>query len=406
MKDINEAFPHKICINLDRRPERWKEMRAKFAQCGIEGVRRFAAVDGQQAIVPSNWADSPGAYGCLRSHLEVIQEARRLGAPSVLIFEDDAAFDPQLNDKFRSYLQQLPSDWEMLHFGANHMAAPVAVAENVVRITSANSTFTYALNHTVFDAFIELNSKAPTAVDLNNRTLQTEHACYCFTPHLAWVEDVSSDVQVRQKYHWYLKESLVLHGSGMDRILDQTSIIIAYQNRTKSDSQLQNLLFLIRFYQEHLSGIRVVIVEQNTELTLTETAVSGCRYLFVPESGPLNRAECFNAGIKITDSPFLIFSDSDVFVEEWDIRGNLGMCEKYDCATGFRSIVELTENATRMLRTSKPMLLTPWFDANDYPRSEKQDAFGRFCVFNRDRVDAAVEELRVFESPNDALRMI
>ena len=404
MQDINEVFPHKICINLDRRLERWEEMCAKFERCGIQGVQRFAAVDGERVIVPPNWLDSPGAYGCLRSHLEVVQEARRLGAPSVLIFEDDAALDSLISEKFKRYFSQVPSDWDMLYFGANHMAAPLEVAENVVRITSANSTFAYALNHTVFDDFIELNNEALTAVDLNNRTLQTEHACYCFMPHLAWVEDLSSDVQVRQKYHWYIKESVVLHGTGMDQILEQTALIIAYQNRTKSENHLQNLLFLVRFYLEHLAGITIVVVEQDSEPTLTQDQIAQCKYLFLRDGGPLNRTGCFNAGMELTTSQFLLFSDSDVFVEEWDIRGNLGMCRRYDGATGFRSMVNLTEDATRMLRTSKPMILTPWFDANDYSRREKQDLFDKFCVFSRKGFGQ--REPRVFQSPNDALQMV
>ena len=362
MPDINEAFPHKFCINLDRRPERWEQMRSKFERSGVEGVQRFAAVDGQQAIVPANWYDSPGAYGCLRSHLEIIREARRLGWPNVLIFEDDAALDPELHEKFSSYFQQVPADWEMLHFGANHMAAPVEVSANVVRITSANSTFAYALNTAVFDSFIELNTRALTAVDLNNRTLQTEHACYCFTPYLAWVEDLSSDVQVRQKYHWYLKESLVLHGTGMDQILAQTAVIIA----DRGDGE--NLSFLKGFYEKYLPGVKVIV----------------------------------NAAAD-SDRSFLIFTDSNVFVEEWDIRGNLRMCEKFDCATGFRSLVKLTPEATRMLRTSRPMILTPWFDANDYERSEKREPFERFSISRRDAVGRP--DLRVFESPNDALLM-
>jgi len=363
MPDINEAFPHKFCINLDRRPERWEQMRSKFERCGVEGVQRFAAVDGQQAIVPANWTDPPGAYGCLRSHLEIIEEARRCGWPNVLIFEDDAALDPELSEKFSSYFQQVPGDWEMLHFGANHMAAPVEVSADVVRITSANSTFAYALNAPVFDSFIELNTRALTAVDMNNRKLQTEHACYCFMPHLAWVEDVNSDVQVRQKYHWYLKESLVLHGTGMEEILRETAVIIADRGNE------QNLAFLKGFYERYLKGVKVIV----------------------------------NGGADDTDKSFLIFTDSNVFVEEWDIRGNLRMCERFDCATGFRSLVHLTPEATRMLRTSSPSILTPWFDANDYERSEKREAFERFCVFRREVVGK--KDLKVFESPNDALLM-
>ena len=399
MHEINEVFPHKVCINLDRRPERWREMCAKFERCGIQNVQRFAAVDGEQAIVPTDWLDSAGAYGCLRSHLDVIEEARKLGWPNVLIFEDDAALDPQLADNFKRYFAQVPSDWSILHFGANHMAAPIEVSKNVLRITSANSTFAYALNRSVFESFIEVNSRARTAVDLNNRTLQTEHACYCFTPHLAWVEDVASDVQVRDKYHWYLKESLVLFGAGMDRILEQTSVIIAYRNRT--DNHLKNLLFLIRFYQQHLPGITVIVVEQGAEPALEPS--SNFKYLFLPDAGPLDRSACFNAGLKLTDDSFLIFSDSDIFIEEWDIRGNLRICEQYDCATGFRSLVHLTEAATQNLRTSKPMLLTPWFNANDYPRTSKHDFFEKFYVISRKGISQP--EPRVFDSPNDALQM-
>src|ERR1044072_6137915 len=103
MADINEAFPHKFCINLDRRPERWEQMRSKFERCGVEGVQRFAAVDGQNAIIPANWSDSPGAYGCLRSHLDIIEEARGRGWSNVLIFEDYAALDTELSRKSRSY---------------------------------------------------------------------------------------------------------------------------------------------------------------------------------------------------------------------------------------------------------------------------------------------------------------
>jgi glycosyl transferase, family 25 len=378
--NINEAFPHKICINLDRRPERWEQMRAKFAECGIEDVQRFAAIDGHQAIVPANWTDSPGAFGCLRSHLEIIEAARKLGLPNVLIFEDDAALDPQIQEKFKTYFQQVPSDWDMLHFGANHMNAPAPVSENVVRITSANSTFAYALNHTVFDSFIELNRKALAAVDLNNRTLQTEHTCYCFTPHLAWVEDVSSDVQVRQKYHWYLKESLVLHGNRMQEILNETAVILFNQN-----GNVENLKFLSGFYEKYLPGVTVITIEPNVEL-----------------DGWPQRA---TPTVQSITSNFLILSDSNIFVEEWDIRGNLLMCRQYDCATGFKRLVELSQPATQKLRTSQPMLLTPWFDANDYSHSLKQDQFERFCVFSREGFQKQPGAWRVFESPNDALLM-
>ena len=52
--------------------------------------------------LPANWAHTPGAYGCLLSHLHVVREARRLGMASVLIFEDDVVFDDDLERKFNA----------------------------------------------------------------------------------------------------------------------------------------------------------------------------------------------------------------------------------------------------------------------------------------------------------------
>jgi GR25 family glycosyltransferase involved in LPS biosynthesis len=425
--DINEVFPHKVCISLARRADRWERMQKKFELHDIKDVRRFLAVDGQSLTVPAGWSSTQGAFGCLLSHLQVVSEARELGLPNVLIFEDDAVFDTRLQDNFSNYFSQVPADWDMLHFGAMHMNDPIEISENVHRIGSANSTYAYALNHTIFDAFIELNSRAETAVDVNNRVLQTAHACYCFTPYLAWVEDDSSDAQERQKYHWYLKESLVIHGSGMDHLLKHTSLVIAYRNPTRNNSIRQNLLFLTRFYSERL-GISVVIVEQNAEPTITVAELpSGSQYFLLPDDGPLNKGRCFNIGMNSSDPKhtFIIFSDSDIFVEEWDIRGNLRMCQQCDCATGFRSIVELTSAATLKLQSNRPMLLTPWFNAEEYSRSNKNDPFGQFCVFNRRSLEAAGgweeqhpedegpvlssqarQQLRVFESPNDALRLL
>ena len=110
---LNQLFPHKVCINLDRRPERWQRMQAEFARHGVEDVRRFSAVDGSTVQLPANWKHTAGAYGCLLSHIAVVQEARELGHKSVLIFEDDAVFDPEFEIKFGSFVEQVPFDWDI-----------------------------------------------------------------------------------------------------------------------------------------------------------------------------------------------------------------------------------------------------------------------------------------------------
>src|SRR5918911_1540909 len=148
---INEAFPYKVCINLDRRPDRWQQMQLKFEQHGIHSVRRFSALDGDTLKTPAHWIHTPGAYGCLCSHVQVVREARRLGMSCALVFEDDAVFDPHLQEKFSAYMKHLPPDWDMLFFGALHKDEPIKVSDHIARLTKSNSTYAYVLRDTVFD---------------------------------------------------------------------------------------------------------------------------------------------------------------------------------------------------------------------------------------------------------------
>jgi glycosyl transferase family 25 len=425
-RTINSWFPHKICINLDRRSDRWEQMQVKFAQHEILAVKRLSAIDGKALVLPPNWSSTAGAYGCLLSHLQVVREARQLGAPSVLIFEDDVAFDKDLQANFAAYISQVPADWDMLYFGALHMDDPIEISDNVKQIRRAYSTYAYALNHTIFDAFIQLNSQALTAVDINNLRLQTEHKCYCFMPHLAWVETDYSDAQEVHKNHWYLKESLVIRGRSMDRLLTQTSVIIAYRNAARNNGVTRNLLFLARFYSERLPGVSVVIVEQGAAPTINQDMLPrGCQYFLVEDDGPFNSALCFDTGMGIANPShtFIIFSDSDIVVEEWDICASLRMCQRYDGTTGFTNIIELTTADTLKLIDDRAMLMR-WFKAKKYSVSDGPGAPGNYRVFNRRSIEAvggwkgprapdadpflslnADQRLRIFQAPNYALRL-
>src|ERR1044071_2722383 len=104
---LNEFFPHKVCVNLEKRRDRWERMCARFAEHGIEGVERFPALDVRELLPPPTWTASRGAYGCLRSHVAVVERARRENWPSVLIFEDDAVLDPQFGLKFPRFMEQV-----------------------------------------------------------------------------------------------------------------------------------------------------------------------------------------------------------------------------------------------------------------------------------------------------------
>lgn len=360
---LNQLFPHKVCINLDRRPDRWQRMQAEFARHGIEDVRRVSAVDGSTIQLPANWNHTAGAYGCLQSHIAVVQEARRLDHKSVLIFEDDAVFDPELEAKFPSFAEQVPTDWDMLYFGALHKDEPIKIRDRVYRITNANSTFAYALKHTVYDAFLELNARAEHVLDVNAYALQERFNCYCFMPNLAWVQLEYSDVQNRLERHWYLEKSLVLFGSHVDRLLSETTIILRPHDQ-------ENLNFLEKYYKEYFAPLIQVVVDPS-----------------------------FRTGIEKADKRrrFFILSDGDLYLETLDLRANLLMCEEYDGATGFNEVIDLTPEQAQLLRQTG---ITRGIDVSKSRPAKDVQSHCRFI-----RRDAFEYETSLFRSPNHVLRL-
>ena len=362
---LNQLFPHKVCINLDRRPDRRQRMQAEFARHGIENVHHFSAVDGNAVALPADWRHTAGAYGCLLSHLAVVQEARRLDHKSVLIFEDDAVFDPRFENKFPVFVEQVPPDWDMLYFGALHKDQPIDVRDHVSRITKANSTYAYALKHTVFDAFLDLNRRAENVLDVNAYLLQERFNCYCFMPNLAWVQSEYSDVQNRLEHHWYLEKSLVLFGSHVDRILSQTAIVLRPSDR-------ENLNFLKKYYNEYFAPLAQVIVSRS-----------------------------FRTGILKADKSKRIFilSDGDLYLETLDFRANLLMCQEYEGATGFNEVIDLTPEQAKLLRRTG---ITRGIDVSK--SKPAKDVGSQYLFIKREALERE-HDARLFNSPNHVLRL-
>jgi GR25 family glycosyltransferase involved in LPS biosynthesis len=420
--DVNEVFPHKACINLDRDLGNWERLQAALTRHDIRGVRRVSAVDGSRLELPGTWRHSAGAYGCLLSHLQVVRDARKRGLPSLLILEDDVVFDPSFSEKFPVFVRGLPADWDMVFLGALHREDPVPVTENVVRIHQAYCTHAYALRDSIYDAFIAANDGSPNELDVNTGMLQSNHKCYGFAPNLAWMESRYSPVQERMADHWYLRESVVPLGSQMDRIVQRTVVIIAHRAPNVSPIKGQNVGFLSRFYAEFLPGIKICVVEQGGRGTLGPSDLpAGSTYLLVQDEGPFDRTRCFAAGLEhaLHDCDFVILSNDDVFIEPLSIRANLRICERYDCATGFKSFVKLTEADTESVRRNK---VAKGIDLTTYGQTEEGPPFVQYGLFRRDMLRAQGSRLdvilkgqisdmkqdppdRVFDSPNMALRL-
>jgi len=139
-------FDRIVCISLKRRPDRresfLKRIPADWPWVPIEIVD---AVDGKLCKHPAWWKQGGGAWGCYKSHMNIIEHALCNGLESVLIFEDDATFIEDFSVKAAEYLCRLPEDWGQAYLGGQHLKRPQQVCEGVMRAININRTHAYAL---------------------------------------------------------------------------------------------------------------------------------------------------------------------------------------------------------------------------------------------------------------------
>jgi glycosyl transferase, family 25 len=404
---FTEFFPYRICINLDRRPERWERMQARFAAAAVGAVERFPAVDGGAGSVPASWPYSSGAYGCLQSHLAVVRAARAQDRESVLIMEDDVVFADGFHEQFPERVRDLPADWDMLFFGCLHYEPPEPAAPGIGRLRISFSTFMYAVRRTVYDRFISLNQRERDPVDRTNLILQKNFRCYCFMPHLAWVDDSYSDAQGVPCTHWYIRDSMALGGDRMKAVEKRTAAIILYRETGDRERSVKNLCYVAQCYGELFS---VLIVEQNERPHLKPQALPpGCKYAHVP--GPGCEIACAAALDRFArEKDYFIVSDANVVCTRMEMRANLAKCAEYDAVGSFATFLDLDEADSDLLLNGRE------YHTERYRVRARRGRFREYFTATTaglrtlctsaligDGSEAECPSLRIFDSPGSAL---
>lgn len=141
------TFDRIVCINLDRRPDRWQGIQQQLADAGwpFGSVERFSAVDGRTVPPPRWWRAGAGAWGCHQSHVAVMQRAVQDGITSLLVLEDDAVLAEGFAHRAQEFLAAVPHDWDGLMLGGQHLNPPEMLSCGIVRVLNGNRTHAYAL---------------------------------------------------------------------------------------------------------------------------------------------------------------------------------------------------------------------------------------------------------------------
>lgn len=158
MKYLN-YFDGAFYINLDRRTDRRESFEIKSNQAGLN-IPRFKAVE----LSPDDAhkrEDDPEWYkkeSCTASHQECIEIAKSNNWESILIFEDDAIFDPGFKEKASKCIEDLRNiEWDMFFFGGEPNDNCTRISENIYKTNGVYGTHAYAIHRNFYDNALRLN---------------------------------------------------------------------------------------------------------------------------------------------------------------------------------------------------------------------------------------------------------
>ena len=374
--DFDALVPYQVCINLDRRPDRWHRMRRRIARWGLRSVVRFPAIDGHQEERPAAWAERPGEWGCLRSHLEVVRSARRAKAPGVLILEDDADLGEDWRVRLAAAWSSLADDWELLYLGCNHIAAPIPFADGVARVVQAHSTFAYIVRASAYDAFLAVNHRSDRPLDVNLLRLQRERVCSALWPNVAWVDEGHSDVQQSHESHWYLRESVLVTPEAVADLAGRSLLFIPLSSIGWRTAPPEALDFQVRQFAEAFPGLAVALEGDSPAARARPD-----RAILAAIAGQANLSDVRTfAGLRpgqpvrgeplcmLTDRfgegyRFLLCAGSPVHLPTRLLRAAVQMCRRFELVLPFRQARPLSSTQTQALLAGR----SRWYDPTQCP---------------------------------------
>jgi hypothetical protein len=198
--DLETFFDRVVVINLDRRTDRWA--RVSEALSGVawpfrEPVR-FSASDGRAGALPPAWRQAgPGAYGCMLSHRRVLASAIADGVEKLLVLEDDVCFVAGFAENVRTFLANVPAEWDGLMFGGQHMMTPRAISPGVVRCMNGQRTHAYAIRGRWMRDLLAAWEKFVGHCDHKMGQMEPHYRVFAPSPWLAGQDSGRSDITGR-----------------------------------------------------------------------------------------------------------------------------------------------------------------------------------------------------------------
>jgi GR25 family glycosyltransferase involved in LPS biosynthesis len=187
---IFEIFDRIYIINMAKHVERWSNV---IEECRKIGIVDFIRKEG--VVINNGHTKEDREKGCKTSHIEILEEAKKLNLHNVLIMEDDCVFENcalETLEKSKSLVKE--ANWDIFYLGgnpANHNNRKVN--DNLIQVEYWFATHCYAVNKQCYDKIIAYKD-LPLPYDVALIPLQIDGKCFCTNPRIAYQREGESEI--------------------------------------------------------------------------------------------------------------------------------------------------------------------------------------------------------------------
>jgi len=220
-----------FCINLDRRPDRWKKFVDQEALDHLPTMKRFKAVDGKTLDIRNDSRiplmtkrnilanmrrtheelDTAGGIGCALSHIGVWEWAVQNQSPVTLVMEDDAVVPPDFVSRTNRILDSNPDNiqntksWDLLLFtDGSRVCSPSASSSVIEHCDAFVGLQTYVITLDCARKFLEEAYMLHMHIDLWMAVFKSVHGLRILRIPTVTVGQRGSTTDIQNKHECYL----------------------------------------------------------------------------------------------------------------------------------------------------------------------------------------------------------
>ena len=117
--------------------------------------------------------------------------------------------------------------------------------------------------------------------------------------------------------------------------------VIGYRHKIDRLQNLRRVLDWINGF----SGVEVIIVEQDKHSKISHLNLKA-KHIFIKSNLPYNRSWSFNVALKNSNSPVIVFGDSDLIMEPNQFIAGLQALQTYEMVSPYHTVLDLSPSET------------------------------------------------------------